>query len=48
MFEASLIMAFVFFIWAGGFIMESMRELRQIKHAKLVRSIQRHPAGKAR
>lgn len=48
MFEASLIMAFVFFIWAGGFIMESVRELRQIKQAKLVRSIRNHPAGKAR
>lgn len=46
MLEASLFAAFVFFVWAGGFIMDSVSELRQIKRAKLVRSIRNHPAGR--
>lgn len=46
--EIAILVCFGILMVLGGILLDSIAELRQIKRAKLVRSIRNHPAGKAR
>lgn len=45
-FDIAILICFVILVILGGMLMDMLAELRQIKRAKLVRSIRNHPAGR--